>query len=102
MDESGVARTVLPFSSERPLLIILGGFAGAGKTTLSRRLSTELGIPRLGTDDLIRIVGLSRPLADRTRDAGWVAMDVFFGLAENFLQTGLSVILDSNMGEAWR
>lgn len=97
-----VARTASPFASERPLLVVLGGFAGAGKTTLSRRLSAELGIPRLGSDDLVRIVSRSQALADHTVDAGWVAYDVFFGLAEDFLRTGLSVILDSNMGEAWR
>jgi predicted kinase len=102
VSELRVARTVSPFASERPLLIILGGFGGAGKTTLSRRLSTELGIPRLGSDDLIRIVGRSRVLADRASDVPWIAYDIFFGLAEDFLRTGLSVILDSNMGEAWR
>jgi len=102
VSESRVTRTVSPFASERPLLVVLGGFAGAGKTTLSRRLSAELGIPRLGSDDLVRIVSRSRALADCTVDVAWVAYDVFFGLAEDFLRTGLSVILDSNMGEAWR
>lgn len=102
MSESWVTKTSMPLARERPLLIVLGGFAGAGKTTLSRRLSTELGIARLGSDDLIRIVSRSWVLADRIGDVGWVAYDVFFGLAEEFLRTGLSVILDSNMGEAWR
>jgi predicted kinase len=100
--ESRVARKAKPLANGRPLLIVLAGFAGAGKTTLSRRLAAELGIPRLGSDDLIRIVGRSRPLADRAGDAGWIAYDVFFDLAEDFVRTGLSVILDNNMGEAWR
>lgn len=102
MSDSRVAGTSSPFASDRPMLIVLGGFAGVGKTTLSRRLSAELGIPRLGSDDLIRIVRRSWPLANRPSDAGWVALDVFFDLAEDFLRTGLSVILDNNMGEAWR
>jgi len=33
-----------------PALIVVGGFAGTGKTAVSRRLSAELSIPRLGSD----------------------------------------------------
>lgn len=102
MGNSWTAKSVGPLVGERPVLIVLGGFGGAGKTTLARRMSAELGIPRLGSDDLIRIVGQSQPLADRGADVGWIAYDVLFGLTEDFLRSGLSVILDSNMGEEWR
>jgi predicted kinase len=102
MGESEHPRTNRSLASPRPALIALGGFAGAGKTTLTRRLSAELGIPRLGSDDLIRLVRQSRPLVNRPSDAGWVAYDVLFGLAEEIIQSGLSLILDSNLGEAWR
>jgi len=42
-----------------PALIIVGGFAGTGKTAISRRLSAELGIPRLGSDTLGRTINTS-------------------------------------------
>lgn len=50
-----------PYSSERmprarPVLIAIGGFAGTGKSTMSRRLSRELSIPRLGSDAIGRTV----------------------------------------------
>ena len=39
-----------------PALVVIGGFAGTGKTAVSRRLSAELGIPRLGPDTIGRTI----------------------------------------------
>ena len=39
-----------------PGLIVVGGFAGTGKTSVSRRLSAELCIPRLGSDTIGRTI----------------------------------------------
>jgi len=33
-----------------PSLIVIGGFPGSGKTTISSKLSYELGVPRLSSD----------------------------------------------------
>jgi predicted kinase len=83
-------------------LIVLGGFAGTGKTTFSRRLSSELGIARLSSDTIGRTISTSEGIKGSSVDAYWIAYDVLFGLCEEFLQTGISVILDVNMGWAFQ
>ena len=81
-----------------PLLIIIGGFAGTGKSTVSRRLSAELRIPRLGSDTLGRTIKDSAGIRSGNVNATWIAYDVLFRLCEEFLQTDVSVILDLTMG----
>ena len=49
--------------------LIIGGFAGTGKTAVSRRLSAELGIPRLGSDTLGRTIKDS--VGSKGGEAGW-------------------------------
>ena len=81
-----------------PALIIIGGFAGTGKTAVSRRLSAELDIPRLGSDTLGRTIKSSVSIKKGEVDAYWIAYEVLFCLCEEFIQTGVSVILDLTMG----
>lgn len=79
-----------------PTLIIIGGFAGSGKTAVSRRLSSELAIPRLGSDTIGRTVKNSTGI--RNGDTYRIAYDVLFRLCEEFIQSGVSAILDLTMG----
>lgn len=79
-----------------PALIVIGGFAGSGKTAISRRLSTELSIPRLGSDTLGRTIKNSAGI--KSRDTYRIAYDVLFRLCEEFIQSGISTILDLTMG----
>src|SRR4051812_48857307 len=82
----------------RPCLIVVGGFAGTGKTTLSRRLSADLRCPRLGADTIGRTISGSEAIKGRDLDTQWIAYDVLFQLCDDFLHSGVSVILDVNMG----
>ncbi len=85
------------------VLIVLGGFAGVGKTTLTRQLSTELGMPRLGSDTLGRTISASPGLPSRPgANPYWVAYDVLFRLCEDFLASGVSTMLDLSMGWAFQ
>jgi predicted kinase len=79
-----------------PALIIIGGFAGSGKTAISRRLSRELSIPRLSSDTIGRTVKNSAGI--KNGDAYRIAYDVLFRLCEEFIQSGVSAILDLTMG----
>ena len=81
-----------------PALIIVGGFAGTGKTTVSRRLSAELSIPRLGSDTLGRTIKGSQALNGADVNAYWIAYEVLFRLCEEFIQSGVSTILDLTLG----
>jgi predicted kinase len=86
----------------RPVLIMLGGFAGTGKTVLSRRLSCELSIPRLGSDTIGRTIRTSQGISEGGADAYWMAYDVLFALCEEFLRSGVSTIIDLTLGWAFQ
>lgn len=70
--------------SRRPSLIVLGGFAGTGKTTLSRRLSVELCLPRLGADTIGRTIRGSEAIKGRDVNTQWIAHEVRFRLCEEY------------------
>ena len=81
-----------------PALIIIGGFPGTGKTAVSRRLSTEFSLPRLGSDTLGRTIKRSISAKHTDVNAYWIAYEVLFRLCEEFIQSGVSVVLDLTMG----
>jgi predicted kinase len=81
-----------------PFLIALGGPPGSGKSTLSARLAREWSLPRLELDLLGRTIRSSEPLRDTQVDTWWVAYDVLFALAEEWLASGVSGLLDLNLG----
>ena len=86
----------------RPAVIVIGGFAGAGKTSLSRRLAAELGIPRLGSDDIGEAIKGSQGIRAGVVEAYWIGYDVLFTLCEEFVRSGVSSVLDLSMGWAFQ
>jgi predicted kinase len=93
-----VVNRLVPTTTKKTVLVVFGGFAGTGKTTISSRLSSELGIPRLSSDVIRGVVQGSRGIADGQVNAGWVAYDVLFSVCEEFLARGVSAIVDTNLG----
>jgi predicted kinase len=81
-----------------PYLVIVGGFAGTGKTAVSRRLAVEFCVPRLGSDTIGRTIAGSEGLQGRDVDSYWIAYDVLFRLCAEFIAAGVSTILDVTMG----
>jgi predicted kinase len=79
-------------------LIIVGGFAGSGKTAISRRLSSELHIPRLGSDTFGRAIKGSAGIKGGAVNAYWIAYDLLFALCDEYMQSGVSAIVDLTMG----
>ena len=82
----------------RPAVIAIGGPPGAGKTTLTARLSSDLGIPRLSSDTIGRIITRSEGIRGGAVEAYWIAYDVLFGLCDEFVRAGGPAILDINLG----
>ncbi|HVX43754.1 MAG TPA: AAA family ATPase [Mycobacteriales bacterium] len=78
-----------------PILIVIGGFPGCGKSTVATALAANIKAPRLSSD---MIGGAIRARLPDSKDAFSAGFDVLFTLAEEFLKTGCSVILDLNMG----
>ena len=79
-----------------PILIVIGGFAGAGKSTLARRLGRELAVPFYEIDLVARAIANSRDF--QGTNAKGVAFDLFWTIAQTYLENGNSLIFDQNMG----
>ena len=79
-------------------LIAIGGFPGAGKTTICARLSLELNLPCLSSDIIGRAIERSPGIKAGQIDAYRVAYDVLFRLCEAFIQSSAIVILDLTLG----
>ena len=84
--------------NEAPALIVVGGFPGTGKTTVSRRLAADLGMPCLAPDAISGVVksslGDKAGLVEPTR----VAYDVLFFLCEDYLCCGTSLVVELTLG----
>jgi len=81
-----------------PIVIVLGGFAGTGKTTLSKRLASDFHLPRLSSDTIAQLIASSKATQHSDINTYWLAYDLVFGLCEEFLRHGSSMVLDLNMG----
>lgn len=81
----------------RPLLIMLYGFPGAGKTYFSRQLSENLQAAHV-QGDRIRSELFENPRHDKQEDA--VIAQLMNYMTEEFLNAGVSVIYDTNAARA--
>ena len=69
--------------------IVMKGFAGSGKSTLSRALSKQLGWPVIDKDDVKDL------LDGHVQAAGPLAYKIMFNIARRQLLQGFNVICDS-------
>lgn len=88
----------------RPVLVLVSGPPGAGKTTLAARLGADVGLPVIDRDDLKDAMFDTLGWSDRewSQRVGVAAYEVLYLIAERLLAAGVSVILDTNFqrGEA--
>jgi predicted kinase len=81
-----------------PLLVVVTGAPGAGKTTLARALSAELQLPLLAKDDvkeaLFDSLGADGP--ERSNELGGASFEVLFRVAARCLESGVSCIVEGN------
>lgn len=92
-----------PISFVRSHLVIVGGFGGSGKSTVSRRLSAKYRIPIFDSDTFGKAA--TAALNGGGQIDGWaIGYPVLFSVLQENLELGLSAILDSNMGhrQSWR
>ncbi|MDE2888884.1 MAG: AAA family ATPase [Gemmatimonadota bacterium] len=79
-------------------LIAIGGFPGAGKTTICRRLCNEFNLPCLSSDSIGRTIERSQGIGEGRIESYRVAYDVLFRLCEDFIQSSVTVVLDLTLG----
>ena len=83
---------------ETPLLLIVSGPPAAGKTTLGRRIATDLQIPFIGKDDIKETLFDRLGWSDRaaSRELGRASFDLLYLFAEAQLAAGRSFAMESN------
>ncbi|HEX6799000.1 MAG TPA: ATP-binding protein [Ktedonobacterales bacterium] len=81
-----------------PLLVIVTGAPGSGKTTLARALAASCALPLLCKDDLKESLFDSLGWSDRawSRKVGMASIRLLFLVAERILAAGQPVIVESN------
>ncbi len=85
-----------------PLLVIVTGAPGSGKTTLARALAATCALPLLCKDDLKDSLFDSLGWSDRawSRRVGTASIHLMFLVAERVLAAGQPLILESNFRAA--
>lgn len=80
-----------------PTLIIVHGKPGAGKSTLAKRLAQDLGVHRMGKDDLKEFMFDEMGVSDRawSTTIGRAASEMLYSLAEAILASGMPFIVES-------
>lgn len=87
-----------PGSALPPLVVIVLGLPGAGKTTIARRLAQDLRLPLIAKDDLKETLFDAVGWSDRdwSRQLGAATYPLIYHLLEVQLAAGCSLIVESN------
>jgi predicted kinase len=84
-----------------PLVVIVSGPPGAGKTTIARELAGRLPLPLIAKDDIKESLGDSLGSSDLawSQKLGAATWDLLFVLYERLLAGGASFIAESNFSK---
>jgi predicted kinase len=84
--------------TKKPLVVLVSGAPGSGKSALLRELAPRLGLPVIAKDDVKESLGDSLGTGDVqwSRRLGAATWDLLFLLYERLLQGGASFIAESN------
>jgi predicted kinase len=81
-----------------PLLVLVSGLPGTGKTTLGRRIAQDLSLPLVSKDGIKEVLFDQLGWSDRawSRQVGRASSELLYYFAEAQLRVGRSLVLESN------
>ena len=79
-----------------PLLVVIQGAPGVGKTTLLEKLRQDFELPMLGKDEIKEFLFDTISQSDRefSRLQGAVSFEMLYAFTRTFLEGGQSVIIE--------
>lgn len=83
--------------NDRPLLVIVSGPPGAGKSTLARPLANHLGLPLLAKDPIKEQMAnaIGDPALALSSQLGLAAIKQLYAVADELIRYGHGVVLES-------
>lgn len=78
----------------KPLMIILSGAPGSGKTTLAKAIADYLRLPHIPRDDVLRGMELTR---GGEINRGGEGVQAYFGILETLCELGVSFVTDGTL-----
>jgi|GEM_PF-921268 len=78
---------------KKPLLVIVSGAPGSGKTTLASRLADYMRLPHIERDTVLRGLEFTKGTVDKAKEG----VPIYYGQLKNMIDAGISLVTDGTL-----